>query len=203
MPTDLHKQRMRAVLDGLRSAEARSVLDLGCGEGEFLAELVRADHFKRIVALDSSGSALQRARQQLGNALKHRQSRVQFVHGSFARHDAGLQGFDAAVLLETIEHVEPHQLSKVERVVFRLLGPRTILVTTPNREYNSLYNMEAGERRHPDHRFEWARDKFEAWAKGVASRNGYEVTFTGIGDAHPWLGCPTQMGTFRRSSSLS
>lgn len=201
MPTALHKQRIEEVLRGLRNCGAESVLDLGCGEGELLAELVDESQFQRIVALDSSVSVLQRARQRM-DRLKGESDRVQVVHGSFARHDPGLEGFDAAVLLETIEHVEPHQLSKVERVVFRRLRPRTIFVTTPNSEYNAVYNMEAGELRHPDHRFEWARDKFEAWSKGVASRNGYEVTFAGIGDRHPRLGCPTQMGTFRRSAPL-
>lgn len=196
MPTELHKQRIRAVLDGLRQVEASSVLDLGCGEGELLAELLDEDRFERIVALDSCAAALLRARQRLGRALTRGDGRVQLMRGSFTNPDPALMGFDAAVLLETIEHVEPHELSRVERAVFHGYRPRVVFVTTPNRDYNALYDLGSGERRHADHRFEWTRSKFEAWSKGVAERNGYKVFFVGIGDCHPRLGCPTQMARF-------
>ena len=123
VPTPLHQQRIRAVLQSLRRSRAESVLDLGCGEGELLVKLIDESQITRIVALDSSTTILQRARQRLGNALTRERHRVRLVTGSITSHEHGLTGFDAAVLLETIEHIEPKALSKLERVVFGRLRP--------------------------------------------------------------------------------
>jgi small RNA 2'-O-methyltransferase len=119
------------------------------------------------------------------------------LHGSFTDKDERLTGFDAAVLVETIEHVNPGRLSAVEQAVFGCYRPPLVLVTTPNAEYNVLYGMGAGEFRHPDHCFEWTRAKFKAWARGVAARNGYQVLFREIGELHPTLGRETQIARFQ------
>lgn len=197
MPTDLHEQRLTAVMQDLLESGAESILDLGCGRGELLARLVDEAQFKKIVAVDISIDALGSARDNLGPQLSEEGDRVALLHGSFAEKDPRLTGFDAAVLLESIEHIEPDRLSMVERAVFGCYRPRTVLITTPNREYNILYDKPEGQTRHPDHRFEWPREKFETWSAGVADRNGYRVAFSGIGPAHPTWGCSTQMAEFR------
>jgi hypothetical protein len=86
-----------------------------------------------------------------------------------------------------------------ERVLFEFARPRTIVLTTPNREYNVTWEtLPAGKFRHPDHRFEWTRQEFHMWATKVAERFGYSVRFLPVGAEHPDYGPPTQMGVFDR-----
>lgn len=201
--TDLHEERLEAVVDILRESGAASVLDLGCGPGALLRRLVAEKQFTRIVGVDVSLEALRQAARLLAASGASDCGRVSLMHGSFASPDPTLAGFDAAVMVETLEHIQLRRLSQVERAVFAELRPGLVLITTPNREYNVLYGLAEKELRHADHHFEWSRMKFQTWSAGVARRNGYRVDFEDLGPAHPALGSPTQMGVFclRRTRS--
>ena len=195
-PSALHEERLDTVVQLLLGSGARRVLDLGCGSGALLERLLAEPHFTRIVGVDSCQMALGLASQLRGS--DPRGDRLSLRHGSFCEVDDDLCGFDAAAIVEAIEHVDPGHLSQVERSVFTRIRPRLVVMTTPNREYNELLGMREGELRHPEHRFEWTRWRFETWALGVGRRNGYGVAFDGIGPASAWLGCPTQAAIFRR-----
>ena len=198
--SDLHELRLETVLRTLLETGAASVLDLGCGPGELLSRLVAEEQFKKIVGIDTSQEALTAARDLLGlKAGDSKEQRLLLYQASFTSVVEELVGFDAAVMVETIEHVEPNRLSAVEQAVVAGYRPKTVLVTTPNREYNVLHGLPKGALRHPGHRFEWTRTKFSTWAMGIAQRNGYRVTFEGIGPADPVLGCSTQMAKFDRT----
>jgi small RNA 2'-O-methyltransferase len=197
--TSLHEERLERVVRALLESGSESVLDLGCGPGELLARLARERQFKKIVGIDTSLEALAAARHLL--AMEEHDSngeRLFLFHASFTSFVEDLAGFDAAVMVETIEHIEPHRLSAVEQVVFAGYRPRTVLVTTPNSEYNPLHGIPEGAFRHRDHRFEWTRTKFRGWAEGVAKRHGYQVVFEDIGTVDPSLGSSTQMAIFSR-----
>jgi 3' terminal RNA ribose 2'-O-methyltransferase Hen1 len=195
----LHEERLPKVQRVLLSSGARSVLDLGCGPGELFVRLVREWQFGRIVGIDVFGEALRAAEEALRReGLPDSEKWVLLLQASFSEPDARLAGFDAAALVETIEHIDPQRLSSVEHAVFASHRPGMVIVTTPNFEYNVLYGMPDGAFRHEDHRFEWTRARFCAWSFGVARRNGYVVAFDEIGEAHPLLGSPTQMATFKR-----
>ena len=113
--------------------------------------------------------------------------------------DRSLAGYDAAAVVEVIEHIDPERLAAFEENLFATLRPPTIALTTPNREHNVRYdNLSPNGLRHRDHRFEWTRAEFEAWAKGCAERHGYEVDTGGIGPEDPDVGAPSQRGLFRR-----
>lgn len=189
--SDLHSQRIDAVLHCMRSRDVRSVLDLGCGPGPLLERLAE-EPLDQIVAVDISLEALEGLKRKLGESCEH----LNFLHASFTERDPRLCGFDAAVLLETVEHIDPSDLSKLERALFAFHRPRTVLMTTPNVECNPMLGVPPSRRRHPGHRFEWPRAKFRAWAIGVAQRNGYKVSFAGIGPAFPQVGAPTQLAEF-------
>ncbi|RUX35228.1 3' terminal RNA ribose 2'-O-methyltransferase Hen1, partial [Mesorhizobium sp. M7A.F.Ca.CA.002.09.1.1] len=106
---------------------------------------------------------------------------------------------DVAVLVEVIEHLDEDRLPLIERVVFGETAPKTVIVTTPNADYNALFpNLAPGAFRHPDHRFEWSRVRFEAWAARIGKAYGYSAAFSDIGAVHPVLGAPTQMAVFTR-----
>jgi len=194
--SSLHQERLDAVIVRLLEGEPATVLDLGCGSGSLLRRLAPVRRLERIVGLDSSTAALCVARRLLAEEGWGGDERIELVHGSLGDPDERLVGFDAAALVEIIEHLEPGRLSVVERAVFGTLHPTRVVLTTPNREYNVRYGMAEGELRHADHRFEWTREKFRSWAAGVAERNEYAVTFEDVGPLDPVLGSPTQMAIF-------
>ncbi len=197
----LNEQRLEAVAAELAASGARSVLDLGCGEGNLLARLLTNRQFERVLGLDVSPRALDRARTRLGleELPDAQRARISLVQGSLTYRDERLLGFDAAALVEVIEHLDEGRLWALERAVFAHARPGTLIVTTPNQEYNARFQrLPAGETRHEDHRFEWTRAQFQAWTKRVAQANGYAVAFQDVGEPDPLLGPPTQMAVFRR-----
>lgn len=198
MATILHCARLDAVVETLLASGARHVADLGCGRGELLQRLRDQDQFIRLLGVDIDAQAVAFARERLGLDLFSHDQRLHVCVGSFEDSDWAEGAIDAAVLLETIEHIDPGRLSRVERAIFRQLHPEIVVVTTPNKEYNPLHGLSAGERRHPDHRFEWTRAQFRAWCDGVAERQGYDVRFRGIGPPDPGVGSSTQMACFSR-----
>ena len=108
--------------------------------------------------------------------------------------------FDAAAVIEVIEHLDAPRLAAFERVVFDFARPATVVITTPNADYNPLFpTLPAGQMRHRDHRFEWTRAEFARWAEGIASRFGYSVRIQPVGPEDAALGAPTQMGIFSRA----
>jgi 3' terminal RNA ribose 2'-O-methyltransferase Hen1 len=192
----LHLERLDAVVRALQDSSATSVLDLGCGPGELLLRLREHQQFERLLGIDIDERALAEARAALGLNWLQPDPRLSVRLGSFEEVDAELKGFDAAVMLETIEHITPGHLPRVERAVFAGMHPRLLLVTTPNQEYNVLHGMAAGRKRHAGHHFEWTRAQFQRWAGGVAQRHGYSVSFSDLGPPDPVRGSSTQMASF-------
>lgn len=203
-PIRLNDARLDTVRNTLAEAGARRVLDLGCGEGRLLQLLLKSIQFKRIVGLDASVRSLENAyrRLRLAEAPPKLRERVELLHGALTYRDSRLDGFDAAALVEVVEHLDPPRLAALERVVFENARPGMVIVTTPNREFNTKFEtLPAGKFRHRDHRFEWTREECRAWAHRVAKRHGYSASFQGIGEQDPKLGTPTQMVIFERVES--
>jgi small RNA 2'-O-methyltransferase len=196
--TAAHEERLDAVVSRLHSADATTVADLGCGAGALLRRLAAEPRVRRVIGVDSSARALAVAQSLLAPADGEPDPRVTLLHGSITDMPAELKAIDAVTLVETIEHIEPSRLGVLERNVFARLRPRLCIITTPNHEYNALHGLADGEYRHPDHRFEWDRRRFEEWAAGVGTRHGYDVAFEGIGPANAWYGSSTQMAVFER-----
>ncbi|WP_131740210.1 3' terminal RNA ribose 2'-O-methyltransferase Hen1 [Actinomadura roseirufa] len=197
----LAEHRVQAVLQALHDENARRVIDMGCGSGKLLARLVQDGYFSEIAGTDVSYRALGLARRRLRlDQGTRRDDRVQDVfQGALTYFDDRFRGYEAAVLMEVVEHIDPPRLGAVERVVFGDASPRVVVVTTPNAEHNVRYEgLGPGAMRHPDHRFEWTRAEFRAWADRVATAHGYRVRHVPVGDDDPEVGAPTQMGVFTR-----
>jgi 3' terminal RNA ribose 2'-O-methyltransferase Hen1 len=192
---------LAAVLAVLQATGAKRVLDLGCGEGKLLRLLAADPRFTDVVGVDVSVRSLEIARQRLDrlrlpDALK---DRVKLLHGALTYRDARLEGFDAAAVVEVIEHLDPPRLGAFERALFGGARPGVVVLTTPNREYNVRFeNLPAGKFRHADHRFEWTRAEFAVWCDGVCVTFGYTVRIEPLGDTDAHVGAPSQMAVFTR-----
>jgi 3' terminal RNA ribose 2'-O-methyltransferase Hen1 len=196
----LRDQRLAAVESVLKASSARRVLDLGCGPGALLERLLR-DDYELIVGADVSVRALEQAARRLKLDDMHdvQRNRIALLHSPLTYRDKRLAGFDAAALVEVIEHLDPSRLSAVEQNVFGSARPGTVVVTTPNAEYNVRWeSLSSGEFRHPDHRFEWTRAQFATWAQRVADTYGYSIHHLPVGPEDAVVGPPTQMGVFTR-----
>jgi 3' terminal RNA ribose 2'-O-methyltransferase Hen1 len=197
----LGEQRMDAVLGALKQVGAPRVLDLGCGDGRLLQAMLRDGSFERIVGVDVSYAVLERAarRLRLPEMAPKQRERVELIQSSLTYKDRRLQGYDAAAVVEVIEHLDPSRLDAFERALFGVARASTIVITTPNVEYNVRFEgLPAGSLRHRDHRFEWTRAEFETWARGAAERSGYTVRLHPVGPEDPEVGSPTQMAVFTR-----
>lgn len=204
-PLRLHDIRLDTVADVMRQRNVKSVLDLGCGEGKLIARLIKERGIDRLVGVDPSVRTLEAAHRKLrlhqaGDAMSER---VALQMGSLTYGDRRWKGFDAATLVEVIEHIEPHRLSALVMSLFADARPNLVVMTTPNREYNSLFEtMKENQLRHPDHRFEWTRAEFEAWANDVAGEHGYTAEFAPLGPVDETHGGPSQMAIFTLGEAL-
>lgn len=197
----LRDQRVGAVIAALRSAGARRVLDLGCGDGRLIGALLRDPAFEHVLGMDVSVRTLQMAARRLhfDEMAPKQRERVELIHGSLTYRDRRLQGFDAAAVVEVIEHLDPVRLDAFERILLGHTRPGTVVITTPNAEHNVRFEgLPAGAMRHPDHRFEWTRAEFREWASRAAVAHGYEVRFLPVGEDDAEVGPPTQMAVMSR-----
>jgi SAM-dependent methyltransferase len=203
-PVTLAAQRRAAILEALRAVGATRVADLGCGEGTLVAALLKEGRVTEVLGVDVSTRSLAVAARRLHlERMTERQARrVRLVQGALTYVDDRIAGYDAAVLSEVIEHVDLDRLPALEHAVFGAARPGTVVVTTPNAEYNVRWeSLPAGHVRHADHRFEWDRSQFRRWAEQVAERYGYTVALAPVGPDDPEVGPPTQLAVFHRSNS--
>ena len=199
-PPSLNDLRHQAVLRALRDAGAATVLDLGCGEGKLLRLLLADNRFSKVTGTDVSMQTLGIAHERLDvDRLPERQrERLTLFQSALTYRDRRLAGFDAAAVVEVVEHIDPERLPAFQRSVFSYAHPNTVILTTPNKDWNAtIPALGRGKLRHRDHRFEWTRAEFSAWTARIAAEFGYDVTLHGIGDPHPEFGCPTQMAVFQ------
>lgn len=197
----IHDLRLQAAKDELLLAGAKRVVDLGCGEGRLLKLLLAEKQFEFVLGLDVSFRVLQIAnsRLKLDRMPEKQRERIELIQGSLTYRDKRLEGFDGAALVEVIEHLDQPRLAALERTVFEYAKPGTVVITTPNAEYNVLFkDHEEGKMRHNDHRFEWTRTEFETWATDLAVKYNYNVLFKPVGDVDAKVGALSQMAVFSR-----
>lgn len=196
MTTWHHEERLKAVQDVVRHSGARRVLDLGCGAGDLFVRLAAQSDLEELVGVDICGLSLDRLRARLA-LCDVVVPRIALREGSMTAPHADLAGFDCAVLVESFEHIDLDRLWTLEVAVFQRMRPRTVVITTPNAEFNPLLGVPSHRMRHPDHRFEWDRARFRTWSTRAAGASGYRVEVQDIAGRHPELGGASQMAVFR------
>ena len=198
-PISLNQQRLATVIATLKINSAQKIVDLGCGEGKLLKLLLQEPTFQSILGMDVTYRSLEYAQERVIERLPtHQKGRLQLIQGSLNYRDARIAGYDAATVIEVIEHMKLDRLPAFERVLFEFARPKIAIVTTPNIEYNVKFeNLPVGKLRHPDRRFEWTRVEFQAWARLITDRYQYSVEFESIGNVDPEVGSPTQMAIFK------
>lgn len=199
--TSLHRQRLDAVLEQLKSFKVRSVADLGCGEGKLLKMLLKENQFQKILGMDVSFAALQKAKENLyiDQMPPRQRERIDLIQGALTYRDKRLDGYEAVAMVEVIEHLDLDRLQALERVLFEFTQPRLIILTTPNIEYNRKYVfLKEGKFRHDDHRFEWTRSEFEQWTQKICEQYSYEVKIYPIGELDAEVGAASQMAVFKK-----
>jgi len=197
----LNQQRLGSVVATLKASGAKRVMDLGCGEGKLLRMLMDDRQFEYILGMDVAYRTLEIAKDRLhvDHLPPMQQQRLSLMQGSLTYRDKRLEGFDAAAVVEVVEHLDAPRLAAFERVLFEFAKPRTIVLTTPNSEYNVKWEtLPVGKFRHRDHRFEWTREQLREWAARIGERFGYRVELLPVGPADPVVGSPTQMAVFSR-----
>ncbi|MDP3311667.1 MAG: methyltransferase domain-containing protein [Polaromonas sp.] len=195
-PTALHALRIESVCGWLMDGGLKSVADLGCGDGLLVHRLLAHTDFHKVVGVDISAETLLKLERERTADIQS--GRLHLVHGSFTERHRELLDVEAVAMVETIEHIPPTRLSRLEHWVFAQLRPSTVVITTPNQEYNVLFGMSPGQMREAGHCFEWPRARFRQWVCGVAMRHGYALQFHGIGEEDSRLGSPTQAARFER-----
>lgn len=194
----LHQQRLETVAKTLVESGASRVLDLGCGEGKLIKTLLKNKQFTEIVGVDISSVALEKAKDRFSRLPEHVSKRLKLMQGSLLYRDKRLENYDAAALIEVIEHLDLARLPEFEQVIFAHAKPKLVIVTTPNSEYNVMWEqLSAGKFRHSDHRFEWTRAEFKIWAEQVADTYDYEVSVLPLGEEDNKYGAPSQMAVFK------
>lgn len=201
----LHNQRLKLALNELKNSNAERIIDLGCGEGKLIKLLLKEKQFTKILGMDVSFRTLEKAVERLHyNEMPPKQKeRIELIQGALTYRDKRLEGYDAAAIIEVIEHLDLDRLKSFERVVFEFAKPGTVVLTTPNQEYNQLFeSMETDQFRHTDHRFEWTRAEFNEWVDTVCENHGYSVIIKPVGEASEEVGAPSQMAVFRLNSDF-
>jgi 3' terminal RNA ribose 2'-O-methyltransferase Hen1 len=200
-PLSLHQNRIDSVLEILKNSGAKRVLDLGCGEGRLLRALLSEKQFERIVGVDASHRALEIAQNGCvwNSCPELKRARIELWHGALTYRDARLEGFDAAAIVEVVEHLDPNRLRAFERVVWEWARPDFGVLTTPNRDYNVRWETASGGHHASP------RSPFRVDAAGIpnvgATRRALTTVTTWKFNAWPRrreLGAPSQMGVFRR-----
>jgi 3' terminal RNA ribose 2'-O-methyltransferase Hen1 len=195
----LHEKRIKVVVEKLLEYGAERVLDLGCGEGKLIRQLIKQKQFSEIVGMDVSYNELIKAKERLhfDEMSPKQKSRINLFQGSLTYKDKRLEGYDAAAVIEVIEHLDLNRLNAFERVIFEFAKPKTIIITTPNKEYNVMWEkIEQDDMRHDDHRFEWTRQEFSEWSKKIGEKYNYMIKLLPIGEEVEKIGAPSQMAIF-------
>lgn len=194
-----NQMRRSAISDVIAASGAKTIIDLGCGDGSFVFSLHGQNRYEKLAGMDASAQNIENARKKFDSPFFHRRKSPEFFIGSITYRDKRISGYDAVILSEVIEHFEPERMDGVMRNILGEARPKLFVMTTPNKAYNQEFPfLEAGEFRHPDHRHEFGEDEFISFCEKYAAVFGYDLEISHVGVELSRIGSPTFMGIFKK-----
>ena len=189
-----------------RTLQTTTVADFGASELTFVHYLKNIDFVNQIYAVDIDHSVLDRHKLKckplMFDYLNKRAEplNISVLCGSVLEYDSRLQGLDCICCIELIEHLQLIEVEQFLRNLFGRLRPKFAVITTPNKDFNVLFDFESSQMRHWDHKFEWTREEFQYYCDTV-KQYGYKYELFGVGDPpeeHSHLGYCSQGALFTR-----
>lgn len=196
----LNEQRYQTIVDIVtKLPQKETVVDFGSGEGKLSVRLGFIPGVKEVLAVEPSQVSQLRAIRKI-DKVRSSEGFVAptQVWGSLFYFDTRLCDKDVMILSEVIEHIDEYRLAPIIETVFAQYSPKTLIINTPNYEYNVVFEMK-DNLRHSDHRFEWTREQFSLWCKELGARYNYSVNIGGIGEEDTDHGFPTQIAIFSKT----
>jgi ubiquinone/menaquinone biosynthesis C-methylase UbiE len=121
-PSHLMHKKMKHILNYVRGGE--SLIDIGCGTGEFIAQL--KERFNRLIGIDTSSHAIEFTAKRVG-----KDRNILLECGGLESLHFPAEHFDVCLCLDVLEHVK--DLSLLLEEIYRILRPGAeIIVTVPN-----------------------------------------------------------------------
>lgn len=110
---------------------------------------------------------------------------INILCGSVLEFDSRLSGLDCISCIELIEHLPIDDVEPFLDNLFGRLRPKYAIISTPNKDFNKLFDFKEGQMRHWDHKFEWTREEFVQKCSYVKDKYPYDFEVFGVGDAPP------------------
>jgi len=172
-----HEQRID-VVESLIDFK-RSIIDFGCGHGDFAKRLNHRleKTNKRYYAIDKDDEMLRVVKKRMKDAEN-------VIFGASFPEDM-IEGEDFDVIMsEVIEHMKKDEATKVVKDILGKQHVKSLIITTPNKDFNTFFLFYDDEMRYEDHQFEMGKEEFIKWVGEITGdiKNGLGLQLLEIGD---------------------
>lgn len=144
------RQRHAMVRDTLKSMRPRcqSLLDIGTGDGSLLNYLTNCDDdvpITKLHGVDPDPEGIEEAALNTKPYTYHEENlrwrplEISLFRGAVAELTSALGLYDCITTIEVLEHLDPPDVHALPQVCLQRLRPRCWIVTTPNRDFNSVF----------------------------------------------------------------
>ena len=169
-----HNFRMKTVLGVLKKYKPESVLDIGSGDGQFIDFIKKESWLKKITGIEIDRNYFKASKKII--KTKEDEQRITLKNISlFDLSESFIKKYtriDALVMVEVIEHIPPKDIPKLNNILFKILQPKLVIITTPN----AVFRLSQEELDRFDHKFEWDEKECRTWGEAVGKKYGYTAT---------------------------
>lgn len=171
--TSLHSIRHNFIGDFFKETELDNItiIDYGCSEGKLslkINDILKARNKKfTIYAYDINDRAYKRL-SKVKN-IKFYQMNLLYPNTKILPRKV-----DFLLLSEIIEHFDERERKVIYDTIINELNPTYVILTTPNKEYNTVLGMQENEKREAGHKIEFTPEQYEKEILQIFHTNHYE-----------------------------